>query len=73
MKSSITLSLVHCIGKHAVVKVLATTIGTREDLVALIMETLTGKSTYLKIDKLIEVLKKCQVGGFISSIIFDVE
>ena len=31
------------IGKRAVVKVPVTTIGTRDDLVALIMETIAGK------------------------------
>ena len=61
------------IGKRAVLKVPVTTIGTRDDLVALLMETLTGKKSNLKIDKLIEVLKKCKVGGFIPTIIFDVE
>ena len=33
------------IGRRAVVKVPVTTVGTQEDLVALIMETLTGKRT----------------------------
>ena len=61
------------IGKRAVVKVPVTTIGTRDDLVALIMETVAGKKTYLKIDKLIEVLKKCKTDGFVPTIIFDVE
>ena len=48
----------------AVVKVSVTTIGTREDLVALIMETVTGKKSYLEIDKLIEVLDRCNDSGF---------
>ena len=61
------------IGKRAVLKVPVTTIGTRDDLVALIMSKLTGKKISLDIDKLIEVLKKCKVGGFIPTIIFDVE
>ena len=61
------------IGKRAVVKVPVTTIGTRDDLVALIMETVAGKKSYLKIDKLIDVLKKCKTDGFVPTIIFDVE
>ena len=37
------------------------------------MSKLTGKKISLDIDKLIEGLKKCKVGGFIPTIIFDVE
>jgi len=61
------------IGKRAVVKVPVTTIGTRDDLVALIMSKLTGKKISLDIDKLIDVLKKCKTDGFVPTIIFDVE
>ena len=41
------------IGKRAVLKVPVTTIGTRDDLVALLMETLTGKKSNIKIVKLL--------------------
>ena len=61
------------IGRRSVVKVPVTTIGTREELVALIMSKLTGKKISLDIDKLIEILKKCKTDGFIPTIIFDVE
>ena len=61
------------IGKRAVVKVPVTTVGTREDLVALVMKKLTGKKISLDIDMLIEVLIKCNISGFVPTIIFDVE
>ena len=61
------------IGKHAVVKLKVTTIGTRDEIVTLLMAKLTGKKVSLEIEKLNDVLKQCKDSGFVPTIIFDVE